>query len=201
MYAHYLAKASWAGARIIQGQWTARAEKLYDLLILTFSDNGKLADLTELEEKAGLSPTEWEDLMQYTIQVCDLSSASRGLLIFMPQVLSNLVNYRTFGFTKIVPRVPMEKFEAVVKASSNATRALALWSEVSPVQKVPDAMNAEILSWASYMNIFTPLLHSQVFSSANGVLAMFRTIIWENLSPTVKLQLFRRQLRKLALIF
>ncbi|THH01420.1 hypothetical protein EW026_g1264 [Hermanssonia centrifuga] len=44
-YAHYIAQASWAGARIIQGQLTPQAQKLYDLLILTFSNQGKLADL------------------------------------------------------------------------------------------------------------------------------------------------------------
>jgi len=68
-YAHYVTQASWAGARIIQGQWTSQAESLYDLLILTFSDGGKLVDLAGLQEKAGLSSTDWEDLMQYTTQV------------------------------------------------------------------------------------------------------------------------------------
>jgi dipeptidyl-peptidase-3 len=68
-YAHYIAQASWAGARIIQGQWTSKAEKLYDLLIWTFSDNGGLADLVELKKNSGLSVEEWDDLMQYTIQV------------------------------------------------------------------------------------------------------------------------------------
>jgi hypothetical protein len=68
-YVHYIAQASWAGARIIQGQWTPQAEKLYDLLILTFSDNGSLADLTELKKKSGISEEEWDDLVQYTVQV------------------------------------------------------------------------------------------------------------------------------------
>lgn len=63
-----MAEASWAGARIIQGQWTPQAQKLYDLLILTFSDNGKLGDLKGLQVKAGLSDEDWEDLSQYTTQ-------------------------------------------------------------------------------------------------------------------------------------
>lgn len=89
-YAHYLGLASWAGARIIQGkslfvlisilinliiflgQWTAQAKDLYDLLILTFSDASgrRLADLDFLQKNSGLSATEWEDLLQYTVQVC-----------------------------------------------------------------------------------------------------------------------------------
>ncbi|KIM49127.1 hypothetical protein M413DRAFT_406383 [Hebeloma cylindrosporum] len=99
-YAHYLGLASWAGARIIQGQWTPQAQDIYELLILTFSDaSGRcLADLDLLQKSSGLSAAEWEDLLQYTIQV-----------------LSNLVNFRTFGFTKIIPRVSANKFEAVLK--------------------------------------------------------------------------------------
>ncbi|KAG5652743.1 hypothetical protein H0H81_003884 [Sphagnurus paluster] len=131
-YAHYLTLASWAGARIIQGisltldiviilspvqpsgQWTPQATSLYDLLIATFSTpNGTLADLAALQKQANLSDEEWEDLLQYTTQV-----------------LSNLVNYKTFGFTKILPRVSAEKFEAVVKNSQNTEKALGLWNDL-----------------------------------------------------------------------
>jgi dipeptidyl-peptidase-3 len=47
------------------------------------------------------------------------------------QTLSNLVNYRTFGFTKIIPRISAEKFEAVVTHSANAAKASLLWENVS----------------------------------------------------------------------
>jgi hypothetical protein len=47
-----------------------------------------------------------------------------------PQVLSNLANFKTFGFTKFVPRVPQEKFAAVVESSYNAANAVPLWNEV-----------------------------------------------------------------------
>lgn len=46
------------------------------------------------------------------------------------QVFSNLGNYRTFGFTKIIPRVSASKFEAVVEQSVNANAASALWADV-----------------------------------------------------------------------
>ena len=68
-YAHYIGQAAWAGARIIQGQWTPQAQKLYDLLILTFSENGKLADLEALQQRSGIPAEDWEDLLQYTGQV------------------------------------------------------------------------------------------------------------------------------------
>jgi dipeptidyl-peptidase III len=85
---HYVGQASWAGARIIQGevkrflriicihlrgvgQWTSQARDLYDLLILTFTDfRGSVADLTTLQTSSKLSSADWDDLLQYTIQVC-----------------------------------------------------------------------------------------------------------------------------------
>lgn len=44
--------------------------------------------------------------------------------------MSNLVNYKSFGFTKFIPRIPKEKFEVVIKASPNAHNALGIWSQV-----------------------------------------------------------------------
>lgn len=113
LYAHYVGQASWAGARIIQEQWTPQALRLYDLLILTFSSNGKLADLDELAQNSGISYEDFEQVLQYS-----------------SQVLHNLVNYKSFGFTKIVPRVPEAKFAAVVEKSANAANAIPLWNEL-----------------------------------------------------------------------
>ena len=71
-YAHYIGQASWAGARIIQEQTTPQARKLYDLLILTFSQDGKLADLEKLKQQSGVSDEDWSNLLQYTTQVSSL---------------------------------------------------------------------------------------------------------------------------------
>ncbi|TFK76453.1 aflatoxin-detoxifizyme [Pluteus cervinus] len=114
LYTHYINQASWAGVRIIQEQWTPEATSLYDLLILIFSNpEGDLADLGGLQQRAGLSAEEWEDLSQYT-----------------SQVLSNLVNYKSFGFTKIVPRLSLEKFAAAVSNSARPAEALPLWNKL-----------------------------------------------------------------------
>ncbi|PPQ66069.1 hypothetical protein CVT26_010811 [Gymnopilus dilepis] len=110
-YAHYIGVASWAGARIIQGKL---AQDLYDLLILTFSnEQGGLADVEALRKTSGLAANDWDDLVQYT-----------------SQVFSNLVNFKTFGFTKIIPRVSADKFEAVVSKSANANKAFPLWQKL-----------------------------------------------------------------------
>ncbi|KAH6918593.1 dipeptidyl peptidase III [Coprinopsis sp. MPI-PUGE-AT-0042] len=113
-YAHYVGLASWAGARIIQEQWTPQAKDLYDLLIATFSTpNKELTDLDKLKKASGLSDLDWDDVIAYTTQV-----------------FSNLTNYRTFGNSKILPRVSAENFEAVIKNSPNADKALGLWNQL-----------------------------------------------------------------------
>ncbi|KIY50904.1 hypothetical protein FISHEDRAFT_71212 [Fistulina hepatica ATCC 64428] len=114
LYTHYVTQACWAGAEIIREQWTPRAQSLYDLILLMFStSSGDLADLDELHAKSGLLDGDWENLLQYTTQC-----------------LSNLVNFKTFGFTKFVPRVDADKFGAVIKVSANANKAESLWKEL-----------------------------------------------------------------------
>lgn len=69
---HPLLQASWAGARIIQGQWTPQAEKLSDFLVLIFSSAGdrtKIADLDALKQASGVTQEEWTDILEYTSQV------------------------------------------------------------------------------------------------------------------------------------
>jgi len=112
-YAHYLGEASWAGARIILGQWTPYTEKLYDFLTLTFSENGTIADTNALKAKSGLTDDEWDRLLE-----------------FASQSLSNLANYKSFGFTKFVPRISQAKFSAVVENSPNAANAVPVWNEL-----------------------------------------------------------------------
>ncbi|KAI6099116.1 peptidase family M49-domain-containing protein [Pisolithus sp. B1] len=110
LYAHYVGQASWAGARVIQGQWTPQAQTLYDLLVLTFGANGKLADLEALKQRSGVSEQDFDDALQYTAQV-----------------MHNLVNYKSFGFTKFVPRIPVDEFAKIVAASTNAANAVPVW--------------------------------------------------------------------------
>jgi len=79
-----------------------------------------------------VSDEEWEDLLQYSSQVRAWfrSSPFGSNPGIADQVLSNLVNYKSFGFTKFIPRIPEEKFEAVVKVSPNASNTLGIWESV-----------------------------------------------------------------------
>ena len=57
------------------------------------------------------------------------------------KVFSNLVDYRSFGPTKFIPRIPKAKFEAVVKASPNASIS-------SPLRHPSEKKN----SWYSHLS-------------------------------------------------
>ncbi|KAF8163294.1 aflatoxin-detoxifizyme [Crassisporium funariophilum] len=69
---------------------------------------------------------EWEDMLQYVVQV---SRAVELKLIHTSD--ANGLNFKSFGFTKIVPRVSSDKFEAVVSTSVNKNKTVALWENVS----------------------------------------------------------------------
>jgi dipeptidyl-peptidase-3 len=55
------------------------------------------------------------------------------------------VNYKSFGFTKFIPRVSQDQFEAVVQNSPNAPNALPLWNEVSGVASSPHGVCNAVL--------------------------------------------------------
>ena len=53
------------------------------------------------------------------------------------------MNYKSFGFTKIVPRIPEDKLAAVVGASANAANAVPIWNELKDhiYQLAPESSN------------------------------------------------------------
>ncbi|KAJ3192995.1 hypothetical protein HK101_005613 [Irineochytrium annulatum] len=103
LYAHYINKASWAGFSVLNGQMSAESSKLVKMFSAMFKAPGdKLVsrDLDSLKATSKLSDEDWTHFLEYAVQV-----------------LYNGGNYKSFGDTKFVPRVPQDKFEAVVKAA------------------------------------------------------------------------------------
>ncbi|EJT99028.1 aflatoxin-detoxifizyme [Dacryopinax primogenitus] len=116
LYAHWLSRASWEGARVIMNQWTPYAEKLYNLIVLAMSspnDKAKMTDLVKMKEVSGVSDADWTMFLEY-----------------VSQVLSNLVNYKSFGGSKFIPRISSETFGKILKASPNAEQLTSLWNEL-----------------------------------------------------------------------
>jgi dipeptidyl-peptidase III len=117
LYAHHLGVASWAGARIIQAQWTPQAPSLYDLLVLIFTnEEGKCVNFDKLKEDSQSSDEQWKHALSYAAQV-----------------FGNLLNYKSFGFTKFVPRIKVNDFKRIVEACPNHEKAKTLWDQVCPV--------------------------------------------------------------------
>lgn len=76
----------------------------------------------------GGHPAIHEPGIRFFDPVLRFCSSTYGLI--GTQVLSNLVNYKSFGFTKIVPRAPESAFAAVVANSANAQEATVIWGKV-----------------------------------------------------------------------
>lgn len=114
LYTYWVSKASWAGVPIIQAQWTEYAQDLFKLMLLTFSSApAKLADLEAIQSKAGVSKEEWTFALEYAAQVTSI-----------------LTNYKSFGFSKYIPRVPKESFRKIVESSPQADEAVKLWDKL-----------------------------------------------------------------------
>ncbi|KAG0147653.1 hypothetical protein CROQUDRAFT_655859 [Cronartium quercuum f. sp. fusiforme G11] len=117
LYAHWMSRAGWAGARIIMNHWTPVAEPLYDFITTAFasaSDPHKPASFEELKFRAKIPDEEWTFLLDYCAQA-----------------LSNLCNYKSFGATKFIPRCAPTAFEALIAASERSQQASEIWKKVS----------------------------------------------------------------------
>ncbi|KAK4902211.1 hypothetical protein LTR27_001114 [Elasticomyces elasticus] len=102
-YAHYISRAAFSGTRINLRQVSPESESIYDFIItLHKSCNG---DWKKLASQAKLSD---EDLKHF--------------LSYAAQFIGNTGNYRSFGDSKIIPRVPAEKISAIADTSSEARK-------------------------------------------------------------------------------
>ncbi|KAG2177685.1 hypothetical protein INT44_008199 [Umbelopsis vinacea] len=111
LYAHYMAKASFAGSRIILAQTNPHGPEIFDLIQSVFTTkDGRMVDIDQLQKDSGVSKESFEDFVQYATQF-----------------LGNMSNYRSFGDRKFIPRVSAEDIQRIVEASAHSQKALALW--------------------------------------------------------------------------
>ncbi|CAO3672399.1 unnamed protein product [Umbelopsis ramanniana] len=111
LYAHYMAKASFAGSRIIVAQTNPHGLEIFDLIQLVFTTkDGRMVDIDQLQKDSGVSKESFEDFVQYATQF-----------------LGNMSNYRSFGDRKFIPRVSAQDIQRIVEASAHRQKALALW--------------------------------------------------------------------------
>lgn len=98
LYAHYLSIACFAGFRALLRQVSSESEDIYDLLIALHKHcNGDWKSLSQSQGVAG-------DELKYVLN-------------YAAQFLGNGGNYKSFGDSKFVPRLAVERFEALASCS------------------------------------------------------------------------------------
>jgi len=183
------------------GQWTPQAKDLYDLLILTFSDaSGRcLADLDFLQKNSGLSATEWEDLLQYTVQVCHqmVNAHSQDWHFIFTLGLKQSRQFQDLWFYKI-------------HSSRYCQQIRGCCDQLYPKRKNHSSLENcktvisllySLLNWTSWKIISTPSVPNQAYSLANEISVMCPTTISGILSRTTKLRPSRLQRKKSVLMF
>lgn len=110
-YAHYISQASWFGSKICLHQLSPESAPLFDIFQKVFSSN-QVPKLRDSASKAGVSKEDFDHFLQY-------------VAVFY----GNMGNYLSFGDTKFVPRLPQDKFEAVLTSASNASDVQSLWNQ------------------------------------------------------------------------
>ncbi|CAK4032047.1 probable dipeptidylpeptidase III [Lecanosticta acicola] len=107
-YAHYISRGAWAGTRINLRQVSPESEPIYDF-ILALHKNYK-GDWKKLQADAGVSA---EDVKHF--------------LSYAAQFLGNSGNFKSFGDSKFIPRVAVEKLAAIAHTTPEAAK---LWEKI-----------------------------------------------------------------------
>ncbi|KAJ5179681.1 hypothetical protein N7492_002891 [Penicillium capsulatum] len=103
-YAHYMSRAAFEGTRVTLRQVSPESEPIYDLILALY----------------GAYKGDWTSLAQKT-HVSD--EHLRFFLEYAAQFLGNCGNYKGFGDSKFIPRLPVSALEALASATPETQAA------------------------------------------------------------------------------
>ncbi|HMS15583.1 MAG TPA: dipeptidyl peptidase 3 [Planctomycetota bacterium] len=117
LYAHWMTEASWRGALIAFEQVSTESPRILDFLMRLYSK-----DALALRRAATRRRVTDAELL--------------ALDVYAARFLSNTGNYLSFGDTKFIPSIPVDRLSVVVDAAANLTierdlDLLALWDDVA----------------------------------------------------------------------
>ncbi|KAJ3348765.1 hypothetical protein HDU83_001043 [Entophlyctis luteolus] len=108
-YAHFIARASWAGARVCSATTSHSSPLLFQMMLDLFADENDsktIRDMAAFKLKANLPEASWQFFLEYY------------LILRHP---SDLSNFKSFGDTKFIPNVRKDEFQKAVVASGSAS--------------------------------------------------------------------------------
>ncbi|KAE8146247.1 dipeptidyl peptidase [Aspergillus avenaceus] len=103
-YAHFISRAAYEGTRITLRQVSPESEPIYDLIISLYRVCD--GDWTDLAKKTNVSAEHLRYFLEYSAQF-----------------LGNCGNYKGFGDSKFIPRLPAEAFEALASTTPETKAA------------------------------------------------------------------------------
>ena len=97
-YAYWMAKASWAGAKVVLHQISQESAPLF-CIFQTYFRGKNFSELEKHALQAGASKEDWREFLAY----------AAGFY-------ANLSNYHAFGHMKFVPNMEPDTFLAILKS-------------------------------------------------------------------------------------
>lgn len=109
-YAHYISRAAFSGTRINLRQCSKESEPIFDFILALHKASG--GQWKKLQSQAGISDDDLKHFLNYAAQF-----------------IGNLGNYKSFGDSKFIPRLPASSVEALAKTSPEAEKLWATFKD------------------------------------------------------------------------